>query len=155
MISEAFAAMKIETKKEAETFREEEIRKATTDSETELTESQTTINTIKIEEILGYNFTNPNLLVEAFTHASFAPGNCYSYDRLEYVGDAVLNLLFSKEHYFSYPELSSGQLTRLRASNVDTEKLARVALTHGLHRFLRHNKPLYNDQVSHIIHYFN
>ncbi|GMN67221.1 hypothetical protein TIFTF001_036285 [Ficus carica] len=105
------------------------------------------INLDELEEKIGYRFGKRTLLEEAFTHASYAPGNCDSYDRLEYVGDAVLNLLFSKEHYFLYPRLSSGQLTRLRASNVDTEKLARVALRHGFHRFLRHNKPLFEDQV--------
>lgn len=106
------------------------------------------INLDELEEIIGYRFENRALLEEAFTHVSFSPGNGVSYDRLEYVGDAVLNLLFSKEHFFLYPRLSSGQLTRLRASNVDTEKLARVAIKHGLHRFLRHNKPLFKDQVK-------
>lgn len=140
MISEALAAMKLE---------EEKVEKLS-EAEFDSAESEP-INLDELEEILGYNFKNRTLLEEAFTHASFAPGNCDSYDRLEYVGDAVLNLLFSKEHYFLYPELSSGQLTRLRASNVDTEKLARVAIRHGLHRYLRHNKPLFEDQVSLIL----
>ncbi|KAK7860672.1 ribonuclease 3-like protein 2, partial [Quercus suber] len=69
-----------------------------------------------------------------------------SYERLEYVGDAVLNLLFTKEHYSLYPNLSPGPLTRLRAANVDTDKLARVAIRHGLHRYLRHKKPLLGEQ---------
>ncbi|KAK9285317.1 hypothetical protein L1049_024508 [Liquidambar formosana] len=71
-----------------------------------------------------------------------------SYERLEYVGDSVLSLLFAKEHYFLYPELPPGSLTRLRAVNVDTEKLARVALRHGLHRYLRHKKPLLEEQIQ-------
>ncbi|PON84518.1 Ribonuclease III [Trema orientale] len=126
--------MEIEAKEVGEKLREEG-------------EKETEFDLNELEEVLGYNFKNRSLLEKAFTHASFAPGNCDSYDRLEYVGDAVLNLLFSNEHYFLYPELSSGQLTRLRASNVDTEKLARVALNHGLHKYLRHNKPLFKDQI--------
>ncbi|KAG6634998.1 ribonuclease 3-like protein 3 isoform X2 [Carya illinoinensis] len=99
----------------------------------------------EVEEILGYNFENKNLLEQAFTHSSFS-GDCNSYERLEYVGDAVLNLLFTKEHYFLYPDLPPGPLTRLRAANVDTEKLARAAIKHGLHRYLRHKKPLLLEQ---------
>ncbi|XP_065867846.1 ribonuclease 3-like protein 3 [Euphorbia lathyris] len=100
-----------------------------------------------VEEILGYKFENKKLLEEAFTDSSF-PEKGFSYERLEYIGDSVLNLLFTKEHFFQYPDLSPGALTRLRAANVDTEKLARVAFKHGFHRFLRHNKPLLEDQIE-------
>ena len=58
-------------------------------------------NLDEVEEIFGYKFKNRGLLEEAFTHSSF-PSESGSYERLEYVGDAVLNLLFTKEHYFSY-----------------------------------------------------
>ncbi|PRQ52721.1 putative ribonuclease III [Rosa chinensis] len=100
----------------------------------------------EVEEIIGYKFENKNLLEEAFTHSSFMCS--FSYERLEYIGDAVLNLLFSREHYFLYPDLAPGKLTRLRAANVDTEKLARVALRHGFHRYLRHKKRLLEDQIQ-------
>ncbi|KAJ7960356.1 ribonuclease 3-like protein 3 [Quillaja saponaria] len=59
----------------------------------------------------------------------------------------VLNLLFTKNHYFLYPDFPPGPLTRLRAVNVDTEKLARVAIKHDLHRYLRHKKPLLGEQI--------
>ncbi|KAJ9170047.1 hypothetical protein P3X46_018183 [Hevea brasiliensis] len=100
----------------------------------------------EVEEILGYKFENWRLLEEAFTDSSF-PDKRVSYERLEHVGDSVLNLLFTKEHYFKYPDLPPGTLTRLRAANVDTEKLARVAIEHGLHRFLRDKKPLLDEQI--------
>lgn len=103
-------------------------------------------NLDEVEEILGYKFKDKSLLEEAFTDSSFS-GELPSYERLEYVGDAVLNLLFTKEHYSLYPNLSPGPLTRLRAANVDTDKLARVAIRHGLHRFLRHKKPLLGEQI--------
>ncbi|XP_022760080.1 ribonuclease 3-like protein 3 [Durio zibethinus] len=102
-------------------------------------------NLNEVEEILGYGFTNKRLLEEAFTHVSLGHG--LSNERLEYVGDSVLNLLFTKHQYFEYPDLPPGVLTRLRAANVDTEKLARVAIKHGLHRFLRHKKPLLEKQI--------
>ncbi|KAF3953692.1 hypothetical protein ACB098_06G091600 [Castanea mollissima] len=103
-------------------------------------------NLDEVEEILGYKFKDKSLLEEAFTDSSFS-GELPSYERLEYVGDAVLNLLITKEHYSLYPNLSPGPLTRLRAANVDTDKLARVAIRHGFHRYLRHKKPLLEEQI--------
>ncbi|XP_048232310.1 ribonuclease 3-like protein 3 [Ricinus communis] len=118
------------------------------DIETELEEAESNQSPSLdgVEEILKYKFKNRSLLEEAFTDSSF-PGKCFSYERLEHVGDSVLNLLFTKEHYFKYPNLPPGDLTRLRAANVDTEKLARVAVKHGFHRFLRHKKPLLEEQI--------
>ncbi|TKY50002.1 Ribonuclease 3 protein 3 [Spatholobus suberectus] len=100
-----------------------------------------------VESILGYEFENKCLLEEAFTHSSYPTEKCFSYERLEYVGDAVLNLLVAKEQFFLYPDLDPGHLTRLRAANVDTEKLARVAIKHGFHRYLRHRKPRLEEQI--------
>ncbi|XP_075084022.1 ribonuclease 3-like protein 3 isoform X2 [Nicotiana tabacum] len=102
----------------------------------------------EVEEIIGYKFKNSNLLYQAFTHSSFQQNCCDSYERLEYVGDSVLNLLIAKEHYFLHPDLPPGKLTRLRAANVDTEKLARVAVKYDFHKYLRHKKPLLKGQVE-------
>ncbi|KAF8016714.1 hypothetical protein BT93_H2055 [Corymbia citriodora subsp. variegata] len=99
-----------------------------------------------VEAILRYEFNDKRLLEEALTHHSFADKS-FCYERLEYVGDSVLNLLFAKEQYFRYPALPPGSLTRLRAANVDTEKLARVAVRHGLHGYLRHRKPVFEEQI--------
>ncbi|KAF2292246.1 hypothetical protein GH714_018012 [Hevea brasiliensis] len=98
-----------------------------------------------VEEILGYKFKNRRLLEEAFTDSSF-PDKRVFYERLEHVGDSMLNLLFTKEHNFKYPDLPPGALTRLCAANVNTEKLARVAIKHGLHRFLRTRKPFLRNK---------
>ncbi|KAL2483030.1 RNAse II-like 1 [Forsythia ovata] len=56
--------------------------------------------------------------------------------------------MVAEEHYFLYPDLQPGDLTRLRAANVDTEKLARAALKHHLYKFLRHNKPFLARQIK-------
>ncbi|KAL3624673.1 hypothetical protein CASFOL_031341 [Castilleja foliolosa] len=100
-----------------------------------------------ILEITGYGFDDPILLRQAFTHHSYHDG-CSSLDRLAYVGDSVLNFLITKEQYSFYPNLDPGKLTRLRAVNVDTEKLARAALKHQLHKFLRHNIILLGVQIK-------
>lgn len=105
----------------------------------------------EVQDVVGYKFKNINLLHQAFTHSSFhhQEEKCESHERLEYVGDSVLNLLIAKGHYFLHPDLPPGKLTRLRSANVDTEKLARVAVEYDFHKYLRHNKPLLKGQVSH------
>ncbi|XP_027341669.1 ribonuclease 3-like protein 3 [Abrus precatorius] len=105
----------------------------------------------EVEAILGYEFKNKGLLEEAFTHSTYVGEKCFSYERLEYVGDAVLNLLVTKEHFSTYTDLAPGDLTLLRAANVDTEKLARVAIKHGLHRYLRHKKPRLQEKIQEFI----
>lgn len=117
------------------------------DSEPKSTHVESQPSLDDVEAILGYKFNDRRLLEEALTHHSFADTK-FCYERLEYIGDSVLNLLFAKEQYFQYPDLRPGPLTRLRAANVDTEKLARVAIRHGLHRYLRHRMPVFEDQVS-------
>ncbi|KAF4394488.1 endoribonuclease Dicer homolog 1 isoform X1 [Cannabis sativa] len=110
--------------------------------------TSTPIAVEKLEETLGYKFNNQSLIEQALTHSSYADDINSHYDRLEYIGDSVLTALFTKLHYFLYPQLSSGRLTPLRASNIDTEKLARAAVRHGLHTYLRHDKPLLQDQIK-------
>nr|VDD50315.1 unnamed protein product [Brassica oleracea] len=99
-----------------------------------------------VEKILNYEFKDKNLLLQAFTDASFDE-NCVSYERLEFLGDTVLNMIVTKYLYFRYEDATPGSLTRLRAFNVDREKLARVAVKYNLHRYLRHKKPLLEDQI--------
>ncbi|RZC65748.1 hypothetical protein C5167_009439 [Papaver somniferum] len=105
----------------------------------------------EIEEILGYKFVNKTLLEEAFTHPSFFDPRvsiqpCINYERLEFVGAAVLDLVIAKEMFILYPRFSPGKLSRLRAANVDMERLARVAIKFGLHRYIRYKKTFRIDE---------
>ncbi|GJZ45326.1 ribonuclease 3-like protein 3, partial [Tanacetum coccineum] len=102
----------------------------------------------ELETITGYTFKNKDLLKEAFTHASYKAVDSNSYERLEYIGDSVLNHLVAKLHFFMYPNMMPGDLTRLRAANVDTEALARAALKYKLHKYLRHKKPLLDKKIQ-------
>ncbi|XAR55350.1 Ribonuclease III [Bertholletia excelsa] len=131
-----------------------DIELATSSSAKEISLSQEELNLKteplplqEVEGIIGYNFYNRDLLEEAFTHASYRK-KCLSYERLEYVGDSVLNLLVTKEQFSLYQNLSPGLLSPLRAANVDTEKLARVAVNHKLHMYLRHEEPMFNKQIQ-------
>ncbi|XP_049405246.1 ribonuclease 3-like protein 3 [Solanum stenotomum] len=101
----------------------------------------------ELEKIIRYTFKNPNLLHEAFTHSSFQE-NSKSYERLELLGDSILNMLVTKKQFFDYPDLPPGRLTTLRSANVDNEKLARVAIKYNLHNYLRHKMTLFEGQVK-------
>lgn len=98
-----------------------------------------------VEKILKYNFRNKNLLKEALTHSSVLDFPCY--ERLEFVGDSAIGLAISNHLYLAYPNLEPHELSLLRAANVSTEKLARVALKHGLYRFIRCNAVSLDEKV--------
>ncbi|KAI4388198.1 hypothetical protein MLD38_000551 [Melastoma candidum] len=90
-----------------------------------------------VEKILNYTFANKKLLEEALTHSSC--DDYPSYQRLEFVGDAALGLAVANHVFLAYPRLDPGELSLLRSANVSTEKLARVAVRHGLYSFVRRN----------------
>ncbi|XP_010244464.1 PREDICTED: ribonuclease 3-like protein 2 isoform X2 [Nelumbo nucifera] len=101
---------------------------------------------LAVEDLLGYRFKNKDLLEEALTHSSC--NRSPSYQRLEFVGDAALGLALTNFFFISYPDLDPGQLSVLRAANISTEKLARVAVRHGLYRYVRHNAPSLDVKVE-------
>ncbi|EEC78883.1 hypothetical protein OsI_19246 [Oryza sativa Indica Group] len=94
----------------------------------------------RVERLLRYQFRDGRLLEEALTHQSFAD-DAVSYQRLEFVGDSALGLAFSNFLYLTNPTLGPGPLSTLRAANISTEKLARVAVRHDLYPLLRRNCP--------------
>jgi ribonuclease-3 len=73
---------------------------------------------------LGYMFQQPDLLDEALTHRSASARNN---ERLEFLGDALLNLVIAEYLFEHYPKASEGELSRLRASLVKGETLAELA----------------------------
>lgn len=101
---------------------------------------------LDVEKILRYKFRNGRLLEEALTHSSYDETS--SYERLEFVGDAVLGLAISNYVYSAYPKADQGQLSLLRAANISNEKLARVTLNHKLHQFMRHNTAMLDNMAS-------
>ncbi len=79
---------------------------------------------------IGYNFLNKNLLKVALTHTSFShekKEHIENNERLEFLGDAVLELVISKHIFTKFSELSEGELTKLRASIVCETSLAKKA----------------------------
>lgn len=72
----------------------------------------------------GYRFTDGRLLEAALTHRSAGSIN---YERLEFLGDAILNFIIAEEIYQRFPQAHEGELSRLRASLVKEETLAQLA----------------------------
>jgi ribonuclease-3 len=91
----------------------------------------------ELEQALGHRFATPRLLEQALTHRSHStPHN----ERLEFLGDSVLNFVVAAELFARFPALEEGRLTRMRASLVREESLHRVALAIGLGDHLRLGK---------------
>lgn len=87
-----------------------------------------------LEKILGYQFHNPALLEQALTHRSH---NANHNERLEFLGDALLETIISVRLYHDRPGLAEGDLTRLRAAVVKGTQLAALAKKCGLGQYLR------------------
>lgn len=83
---------------------------------------------------LGYVFVVDDYASQALTHRSYS--SKMSYERLEYLGDALLGAIIGEYLYHAYPDLDEGRLTRMRASLVRQETLAVVADTLQLHRHI-------------------
>lgn len=92
---------------------------------------------IELEQKLNLDFKNKDLLKTALTHSSYAnENNCESNERLEYVGDAVLDLLMGEYLFTKYPEFREGDLTKKRAKNVCESALVEYAKELDLKKYL-------------------
>jgi len=89
-----------------------------------------------LEKALGYSFRDKALLVNAMTHKSFAneysPAACPDNERLEFLGDAVLDLVVSEHLMEALPTSKEGELSRIRADVVAMSSLAGLASKLGL-----------------------
>ncbi|MDO5702823.1 MAG: ribonuclease III [Lachnospiraceae bacterium] len=95
----------------------------------------------ELEGRIGYHFTDRGLLVTALTHTSFANEHrrrdCPHNERLEFLGDAVLEVVTSEFLYNNYPDMEEGRMSKTRASMVCEPSLARCARDLGLPQFIR------------------
>ena len=98
----------------------------------------------ELEAKIGYRFRNIELMNEALTHSSYANEHKAQHvkynERLEFLGDAVLELSSSRYFYDRNPEYSEGQLSRLRAACVCEPSLGAVARRLGIGSLLRMGK---------------
>ena len=98
------------------------------------------MDTSPLQKTIGIKFKDQDLLLESLTHRSYLNENPKAgishNERLEYLGDAVLELVVSEELYEKFPKEPEGQLTVLRAALVNYQILAKVAEAVGLQDFI-------------------
>lgn len=97
----------------------------------------------ELQSILGVTFEQPDLLLEALTHRSYLnehESTVRDNERLEFLGDSVMDFLVTNRLFTRYPESSEGQLTELRAALVRAESFFALARVWHLEQFLRTGK---------------
>ncbi|XP_067618783.1 endoribonuclease Dcr-1 [Eurosta solidaginis] len=106
----------------------------------------------EFEAILGYKFRDRSYLLQAMTHASYSPNRLTDcYQRLEFLGDAVLDYLITRHLYEDPRQHSPGALTDLRSALVNNTIFASLAVRHGFHKYFRHLSPGLNDVIDRFV----
>ena len=97
-----------------------------------------------VEQHLKYEFSNKDLLQKALRHSSYvnelADQNLKDNERLEFLGDAVLNLIIGHILMRSYPDIQEGELSRMRANLVNESQLAKMARSFELGAYIQLGK---------------
>ena len=84
----------------------------------------------ELEKCLDYQFKNKDLIIEALTHKSYK--KVFNNERLEYLGDAVLNLIVGEFLFNKFPASNEGELSKIRASLVNEKGFTKLALAINL-----------------------
>ena len=93
------------------------------------------------ESSIGYRFRDRAYLLQAFTHASYHPNRLTDcYQRLEFLGDAVLDYVVTRHLYEDPRGHSPGALTDLRSALVNNTIFASLAVKHGFHKYFRYGR---------------
>ena len=91
----------------------------------------------EFEKSIGYTFSDKHLLKSALTHTSYAhENNVQSNEKLEFLGDSILEFISSEYLYNNYKKLNEGEMTKVRATVVCEESLYKIAQRHNFSDFL-------------------
>ena len=90
----------------------------------------------KLEQRIGYEFKDKNLLLASLTHASGAEHRLASNERLDFLGDAILGAVVCELLFHQYPEFLEGELTRLKSIVVSRLTCAKISAALGMQEFL-------------------
>ncbi|MEA2050240.1 MAG: ribonuclease III [Campylobacterota bacterium] len=88
----------------------------------------------ELEKCLGYQFKNKDLIIEALTHKSYK--KVYNNERLEFLGDAVLNLIVGEFLFMKFPSSNEGELSKIRASLVNEKGFTKLAIAIDLGEYI-------------------
>src|SRR5688572_16044228 len=101
-----------------------------------------TVDVQRIEQLLGHQFSDLDLLKRSVTHASLVDSRLQSNERLEFLGDAVLGLVVCSYLYDEYDDLLEGEMTKIKSTVVSRRVCAEIALALGLAEWLRLGKGM-------------
>jgi ribonuclease-3 len=104
--------------------------------------------TERCQQLIGYRFQDPSLIVSALTHASVASSRAHSNERMEFLGDSILGMVVCEQIFRSYPEYLEGDLTKINSVVVSRRVCAKISKKLGLEKCLivgrgmmRHGMP--------------
>ncbi|MBE5805922.1 MAG: ribonuclease III [Clostridiales bacterium] len=104
---------------------------------------------IELEKSIGYIFKNKELLKKALTHTSYAnENNIESNEKMEFLGDSILEFVSSKYIYNKYNFLKEGEMTKVRADVVCEKSLYKIANKHNFSDFLYLGKSQLKSKVE-------
>nr|GAT54023.1 predicted protein [Mycena chlorophos] len=98
-----------------------------------------------VEKMVGRKITHRHLVAQALTHISMSPYERVSYERLEFIGDAILELLVVRNIFEQDAKLSPGDLTMLKGSMVSNRTLAAICIETGLYEHVMLAPALYSS----------
>ena len=101
----------------------------------------------QIEQIIGYEFSNKNLLAKAFTHSSAVDNRLLSNERLEFLGDAVLAVVICQTLFERFSGYLEGDLTKIKSMLVSRGTCAKVSRHLGLQKFLTVGKGMVSSRA--------
>jgi ribonuclease-3 len=101
----------------------------------------------QIEQIIGYQFSNANLLIKSFVHSSAVDNRLLSNERLEFFGDAILGAVICQTLFERFSKRLEGELTKLKSMLVSRETCAQVARHLGLQKFLKVGKSMASSRA--------
>jgi ribonuclease-3 len=101
----------------------------------------------QIEQIIGYKFSNRNLLSKAFTHSSSVDNRLFSNERLEFFGDSVLAVVICQILFERFPGYLEGDLTNIKSMLVSRRTCAQVTKQLGLEKLLKVGKGMASSRA--------
>ncbi len=101
-----------------------------------------------LEDIIGYKFKNKALLNKALTHRSYTKNPFFSNELLEFLGDAVLELIVSEYLVNNFQNLREGELSKLRAACVNSEVLSEIAKDLKLYEYCKLGKTEKQKKIA-------
>jgi len=101
----------------------------------------------KIEQTIGYTFSDKSLLRKAFTHSSAVDDRLDSNERLEFLGDSVLAVVICQALFERFTDYLEGDLTKIKSKLVSRETCARVSGRLGLQKFLKVGKGMVSNRA--------